>query len=78
MWGNDLPHPEGTFPYTRYWIRERFREVPEAEVRQMLGLTAAEVYGCDVARLSVLADKIGPSVEDVHGDTPLERVPVDA
>ncbi len=30
MWGNDLPHPEGTFPYTRYWIRERFKGVPEA------------------------------------------------
>ena len=29
MWGNDLPHPEGTFPYTRYWIRERFRDVPD-------------------------------------------------
>jgi predicted TIM-barrel fold metal-dependent hydrolase len=76
MWGNDLPHPEGTFPYTRFWIRERFKDVQEAEVRRILGLTAAEVYGCDVAKLRVLADKIGPSVDDVHGDTPLKRVPV--
>ena len=37
MWGNDLPHPEGTFPYTRYWIRERFHDVPEEETRRILG-----------------------------------------
>jgi predicted TIM-barrel fold metal-dependent hydrolase len=77
MWGNDLPHPEGTFPYTRYWIRERFKGVPEAEVRKMLGLTAATVYGCDVAELAVLAERIGPSVDEVHGETTLDRVPAD-
>ena len=51
MWGNDLPHPEGTFPYTRYWIRERFHDVSEEETRRILGLTAAEVYGLDVDEL---------------------------
>ena len=50
MWGNDLPHPEGTFPYTRYWIHERFHDVPEAETRRILGLTAADVYGVDLER----------------------------
>ena len=52
MWGNDLPHPEGTFPYTRYWIRERFHDVPEDETRRILGLTAAEVYGVDLDALA--------------------------
>jgi predicted TIM-barrel fold metal-dependent hydrolase len=75
MWGNDLPHPEGTFPYTRFWIRERFRELPDDEVRAILGLTAAEVYGVDTDALAPLVDKIGPAPADVHGDTPLERVP---
>ena len=67
MWGNDLPHPEGTFPYTRYWIRERFHDVPEDEARRMLGLTAAEVYGVDVDALRPMVDKIGPTVDEVHG-----------
>jgi predicted TIM-barrel fold metal-dependent hydrolase len=76
MWGNDLPHPEGTFPYTRFWIRERFSDVPEEETRRILGLTAASVYGVDVNALESLAEKIGPAIDEVHGDTPAERVPL--
>jgi hypothetical protein len=75
MWGNDLPHPEGTFPYTRFWIRERFRDVPEEEARRILGLTAAELYGVDVEALEPLVDKIGPSLDEVHGDAPVGPVP---
>jgi predicted TIM-barrel fold metal-dependent hydrolase len=71
MWGNDMPHPEGTFPFTRYWIQERFKDVPEDEARRMLGLTAAEVYGLDVAAAQQIADRIGPSVDEVHGDVEL-------
>jgi predicted TIM-barrel fold metal-dependent hydrolase len=68
MWGNDLPHPEGTYPYTQFWIRERFRHVPEEETRRILGLTAAEVYSVDLEALAPLIDEIGPSVADVHGE----------
>lgn len=75
MWGNDLPHPEGTYPYTRYWIRQRFHDVPEDETRRMLGTTAAEVYGLDVEDLKSTADEIGPTTDEVHGDAPLENVP---
>ena len=28
MWGNDFPHPEGTWPHTREWSRMRFHDVP--------------------------------------------------
>ena len=75
MWGNDLPHPEGTFPYTRYWIRTRFKDVPEAETRRILGLTAAGVYDVDLDVLRPLAERIGPTLDEVHGDAPLRRVP---
>jgi predicted TIM-barrel fold metal-dependent hydrolase len=75
MWGNDLPHPEGTFPYTRYWIRERFREVPDDEARRILGLTAAEVYGIDIDAMAPLVERIGPTPNEIHGDADLERVP---
>ncbi len=78
MWGNDLPHPEGTFPYTRFWIRERFKDLPDDETRRILGLTAAEVYGVDTEALAPLVDKIGPTVDEVHGEVAPERVPTHA
>ncbi len=67
MWGNDFPHPEGTWPHTRRSITESFCDVPTDEAERMLGLTAAAVYGFDVSRLSDLAARIGPSHRDVHG-----------
>jgi hypothetical protein len=67
MWGNDFPHPEGTWPHTRERIREAFHDVPTDEAERMLGGTSASVYRFDVGALRELADKIGPSVEEVHG-----------
>ncbi len=75
LWGNDLPHPEGTFPYTRHWIRERFRDVPDDETRRMLGENAAELYALDVDALGPLVERIGPTPAEVHGDAPVEPVP---
>jgi predicted TIM-barrel fold metal-dependent hydrolase len=75
LWGNDLPHPEGTFPFTRYWIRERFHDVPEDEARRMLGATATSLYDLDLSALQPIADVIGPTVDEVQGDVPAEAVP---
>jgi predicted TIM-barrel fold metal-dependent hydrolase len=75
LWGNDLPHPEGTFPFTRYWIRERLRDVPVEETRLMLGENAAELYGVDRDALAPLVAEIGPTLDEVHGDTPIEPAP---
>ncbi len=66
MWGNDLPHPEGTYPHTRKWIAERFRDVPVDETTQILGTTAAAVYRVDVAALQETVDRIGPTHDSVH------------
>jgi predicted TIM-barrel fold metal-dependent hydrolase len=67
LWGNDLPHPEGTYPHTRKWIAERFRDVPPDETRLILGETAADLYRCDRAALAPIVERIGPTVADVHG-----------
>jgi predicted TIM-barrel fold metal-dependent hydrolase len=67
LWGNDLPHPEGTYPHTRKWIAERFRAVPEDETAKILGLTAAALYRVDVDAVADIAARIGPSHADVHG-----------
>ena len=72
LWGNDLPHPEGTYPHTRRWIADRFRDVDPAETRQILGETAIDLYGLDRAYLAEVAERVGPTVADVHG------APVDA
>jgi hypothetical protein len=65
MWGSDYPHPEGTWPNTRPWLAERFRDVPVAETRRILGLTAAEVYQFDLAALAPHVDRAGPTVSDI-------------
>jgi hypothetical protein len=75
LWGNDLPHPEGTFPFTRYWIRERLHDVPVDETRMMLGENAAALYGVDRDALAPLVAEIGPTLDEVHGDTPIEPAP---
>ncbi|HEY8524563.1 MAG TPA: amidohydrolase family protein [Acidimicrobiales bacterium] len=67
MWGNDLPHPEGTYPHTRKWIAERFRDVPSDETARILGTNAAQVYGVDTAALADIVERIGPTAENVHG-----------
>jgi predicted TIM-barrel fold metal-dependent hydrolase len=76
LWGNDLPHPEGTFPFTRYWIRERLHDVPQDEARLMLGLNSANLYkDVDQAKLAPIVAEIGPTIDEVHGDTPIEPAP---
>lgn len=66
LWGNDLPHPEGTYPHTRKWIAERFRHVPQDETAKILGGNAAALYKVDVAALADMVDRIGPARADVH------------
>ena len=77
LWGNDFPHPEGTFPYTRELVRRRFKDVPRDECRAILGHNAVGLYDIDAAALAPLVERIGPLVEDIHGETPLQEVPED-
>lgn len=64
MWGNDFPHPEGTWPNTRAWLKKTFHDIPIDETRRMVGAAAAEVFGFDMAKLKVHADRIGPTPEE--------------
>ena len=65
LWGSDFPHPEGTWPKSRDWMQKTFHDVPIDETRRMVGLAAAEVFGFDVEALRPLADKIGPTPQDL-------------
>jgi predicted TIM-barrel fold metal-dependent hydrolase len=65
MFGTDYPHPEGTWPNTLDWIRTAFAGVPEDEARRLLGENAIDCYNLDRQALQKVADRIGPSAEDL-------------
>jgi hypothetical protein len=65
MWGNDFPHPEGTWPYTRRFLRDRFWDIPVDETAQILGLNQAAFYHFDLDALQPIADRIGPTPLDL-------------
>jgi hypothetical protein len=70
--GRDYPHPEGTWPNTKDWLRDAFAGVPENEIRMMLGENAVRFLGLDRDRLSAIAEKIGPTIGAICNDrTPL-------
>jgi hypothetical protein len=68
MWGTDYPHPEGTWPNTIPRLRSDFADVPVADAALMLGGTAARCYGFDTNALRPIADRIGPTPNDLGQD----------
>ena len=70
FFGRDYPHAEGTWPNTVDWLSDAFAGVPEDELRLMLGENAIRVLGLDRPRLAAVAERIGPTVDDITGRTP--------
>ena len=66
MWGTDYPHLEGTWPDTMKALHETFGDLPEHEIRAMLGETAAAVYGFDLDALRPIAEEIGPTLASIR------------
>jgi predicted TIM-barrel fold metal-dependent hydrolase len=78
MWGQDYPHSEGAYPYSREALRAVFATVPVDEIRTILSDTPAKLFGFDLEKLQAVADRIGPTVEEIAEplvDAP--RVPQD-
>jgi hypothetical protein len=67
LFGRDFPHPEGTWPHTKEWLRDAFAGVPEDEARALLGENLVRFLGLDRQRLAEIARRIGPTVTDVIG-----------
>ncbi|MEZ4216078.1 MAG: amidohydrolase family protein [Myxococcota bacterium] len=76
MWGNDYPHYEGCYPYSRENMRFAFADVPEDEVRKMLGENAAALYGFDLAALEPIARAI--DIRPSLVARPLDEIPADS
>jgi predicted TIM-barrel fold metal-dependent hydrolase len=74
MWGSDYPHDEGTAPFTREHLRQLFAPDPDpAEMQMLLGGNAAKLYGFDMDALEPLAEKYGPTVDEIA--QPLTELP---
>lgn len=68
MFSRDYPHPEGTWPNTREWIRAAFAGVPEPDARAILGENALDWFGFDRPAAERIAQRIGARPEDLFGD----------
>ena len=75
MWGADVPHSEGTSPYTLEAIRTVMWDLPEADLHALLSTRAAAVYGFDLERLQTVADAIGPTLDAITTPLPPEQRP---
>jgi predicted TIM-barrel fold metal-dependent hydrolase len=75
IWGSDYPHHEGSYPHTHVALRWNLWDVPEAELRKITSENAAEVFGFDLDKLQVLADRIGPTPEEVAVQPAADELP---
>jgi predicted TIM-barrel fold metal-dependent hydrolase len=75
LWGSDYPHHEGSWPRTKLAMRWMFSDVPEDEVRAMTSENTAQVYGFDLERLQTIADKIGPTPDELQRPVTAEELP---
>ena len=69
MWGADIPHAEGTAPYSIEALRATLWDLPERDLTTLLATRAADVYQFDLDRLQPIADQIGPTLDELT--TPL-------
>ena len=90
MWGTDAPHPEGSAPHTTEALRVTLFDVPETDLRAMLGETAARALRLrprragpdrggrrsDAVESRAAADRPGPQLPGVAFATedPLEAL----
>jgi predicted TIM-barrel fold metal-dependent hydrolase len=77
LWGADFPHHEGTTPYTSMVLRCTGYDVPEDELRQLLAGNAAKLYGADLDYLQTIADRVGPTVEEIAKPLTKDEIPED-
>jgi predicted TIM-barrel fold metal-dependent hydrolase len=73
MWGSDYPHDESSWPNTREALRRAFAGTPADELQQLLAGNAARVYGFDLEALRPIADRVGPTVDELR--EPFDGVP---
>ena len=58
MWGNDYPHPEGTWPESQAVNADQFDGVSEADLHAIVCGNAATVFGFDLDQLATLPEPV--------------------
>ena len=66
MWGADYPHLEGTTPFSHEAIRMTFAGVARGRGAGDARRERGAVYGFDLDELDPLAERFGPTVDDVQ------------
>jgi predicted TIM-barrel fold metal-dependent hydrolase len=75
MWGADYPHLEGAAPVHRAVMQHVLGGLPEDDIRRILGTNAIELWGFDAAQLQQIADRVGPTVDDLATPLPASAIP---
>jgi predicted TIM-barrel fold metal-dependent hydrolase len=75
MWGADYPHLEGAVPVHRLVLQHVFGGLPEEDLRRILGHNAIDVWGFDADLLQGVADRVGPTVEDLATPIATDDIP---
>lgn len=75
MWGADYPHLEGAAPVHRLVLRHVFGGLPEPDLRRVLGQNAVDFWGFDAGVLQDVADRVGPTVDDLAETVSLDDIP---
>jgi hypothetical protein len=70
--GRDFPHNESTWPNTKEWLRDVFGDVPENELRLILGENVVRALQLDREHLAAVAARIGPTVEEIVDGPPVD------
>ncbi len=70
MWGADIPHAEGTGPFTVEALRATLCDLPQTERDELVAGRAAEVYQFDLDQLRPVAERIGPTVAQLESPLP--------
>jgi predicted TIM-barrel fold metal-dependent hydrolase len=78
MWASDYPHKESSFPFSRAALRRTFAGIDAAEVQQMVGGNAASLYRFDMGRLAGVANRVGPTHDEIDRVLPVEEIPAGA
>ena len=68
MWGNDYPHPEGSWPRTHEKLTKYMKGAPMDELDVMLGTNAITCYDLDIEKLKPIAERIGLPRADLEAD----------
>jgi hypothetical protein len=67
MYGPDFPHARGPWTCATQYLRLTLGElnVPEPEARAIVGENLVRLYGLDIDKLTLIADHVGPTIDDI-------------